>query len=313
MEEPATSVTSSLWASLNGWLTSTVLFVLLNLMIATIVFTSNLPNNNQQYEEEQNEHEERKRNSINQPQIARSPSILHRLKSFNFYPQKSQHESSPEETHYLPQPLEVAATQYVFNQPLEYQHFDFDSSNSVHDLNRINEIPPPAHTDAGSDLEPEPVRGDTGFDFDFDLTRNEIRGDTGFGFEPTSEEQLEHADELQSLDEVYSRLKTGRHDRTKSDGNIRPKPASKPAAKMKKSASLKVGFAHLEEEEIVEARRPATVKEKRTAAVKMEHDDDVEVDSRADDFINKFKNDLKLQRIESIMRTKGTANRGAGN
>ncbi|GJY37184.1 dual specificity protein kinase zak2-like protein [Tanacetum coccineum] len=52
----------------------------------------------------------------------------------------------------------------------------------------------------------------------------------------------------------------------------------------------------------VEARRPETVRVKKTVMMVEEEDDDddVEVDSRADDFINKFRNDLKLQRILSI-------------
>lgn len=136
--------------------------------------------------------------------------------------------------------------------------------------------------------------------FDFDSAREEIQSDTGF--EDAHEEEHTDTDELQSLDEVYSKLKSG-HDRTKSDGDI---PSNPPPAKMKKSASLKVGFAHIEEEEVVEARRPVTVRERKSAARVVE-EDDVEVDSKADDFINKFKNDLKLQRIESIIRTKGGA------
>ncbi|KAI3804664.1 hypothetical protein L1987_26375 [Smallanthus sonchifolius] len=307
MEDAATTVPPSLWASLNSWFTSTVFFILLNLMIATIVFTSNLPNNNQPQQQQEDEQKP------NQPQIARSPSILHRLKSFNFNPQKSQPESSPD-THYHQLPsLEVAATQYVFNPPLQYQHFDFDSTNSdqfdaAEDSDSAFDFDPTGLemiTDTGFDFDPTRLEISRETRFDFDPTRKETRADTGFDFDTAEEE---HADEFQSLDEVYSKLKTGGHDRTKSDGSIPSKPPAK--LKMKKSASLKVGFSHLEEEEIVEARRPATVRENKSA-VRVADDDDVEVDSRADDFINKFKNDLKLQKIESIIR-KGATNRGAG-
>ncbi|KAK1430461.1 hypothetical protein QVD17_13202 [Tagetes erecta] len=44
--------------------------------------------------------------------MSRSPSILHLIKSFNFYPQKSQHESSPDTEYHQQHPLELAATQY---------------------------------------------------------------------------------------------------------------------------------------------------------------------------------------------------------
>ncbi|KAD4178751.1 hypothetical protein E3N88_27342 [Mikania micrantha] len=295
MEE---SATSSIWTSVNSWFTSTVFFVLLNLMIATIVFTSNLPNNNHHQQQQEEEQEiQNPQHHTNQPKIARSPSILHRLRSINFYPQKSQHESSPD-TQYHQNPYEVAATQYVFNQSLDYQHFDSDSTETDHTLNQFQE-------NVTAHYEFDPTRQENGEDIgsDFDQIRQDSNGDIAFD-EPAADE---HADEFQSLDEVYSKLKSGRHDRTKSEVNIRPKSP----LKMKKSASLKAGFSHLDEEDTVEARRPATVREKKPS-VGVAADDDVDLDSRADDFINRFKNDLKLQRIESIMRTKGTTNRGTG-
>ncbi|KAJ8558316.1 hypothetical protein K7X08_005082 [Anisodus acutangulus] len=69
---------------------------------------------------------------------------------------------------------------------------------------------------------------------------------------------------------------------------------------MNNSASMKSPFAHFEEEAIVEARRPATTKERRSAKTS---DGDNEVDAKADDFINKFKQQLKLQRVDSILST----------
>nr|XP_043612422.1 pathogen-associated molecular patterns-induced protein A70-like [Erigeron canadensis] len=106
--------------------------------------------------------------------------------------------------------------------------------------------------------------------FDFDPTHEVNRQDSDFE---------EETDEFESLDDVYSKLKSGggHVDRSKSDGDF--------AAK-------------------VEARRPATSRKAAAAAMDEEdvHGDDVEVDAKADDFINKFKNDLKLQRIESIMK-----------
>ncbi|XP_076899025.1 uncharacterized protein LOC143552769 [Bidens hawaiensis] len=300
MEDPATSVTSSLWASLNSWFTSTVFFVLLNLMIATIVFTSNLPNNNNNQQQQQEQEDDQKTNK-SQPPIARSPSILHRLKSFNFNPQKAHNESS--ETHYHQHPLEVAATQYVFNQPLDYQHFDFDSINpdpinSAATSAAGNQFSGQTPTNGYEPTNPDPIHDGNRFPVETQTSRYDS---DEFDSNPAGED---NADEFESLDELYSRLKSGGHDRTKSDGSI----PTKAPAKMKKSASLKVGFTHHEAEEIVEARRPATVKAVRV--VNANDDDDVEVDSKADDFINKFKNDLKLQRIESIMKTKEARNRG---
>ncbi|KAJ4957613.1 hypothetical protein NE237_024724 [Protea cynaroides] len=101
--------------------------------------------------------------------------------------------------------------------------------------------------------------------------------------------------------------------RTKSD----MKPASgempvKLPKKMRKSASSKSAFGHFEEEEIVDRRRPSTVKEGKSRASELQHfGEDDEVDTKADDFINKFKQQLKLQRLDSILRYKEMLGRGA--
>jgi hypothetical protein len=79
--------------------------------------------------------------------------------------------------------------------------------------------------------------------------------------------------------------------------------------KMKKSASSKSAFGHFKEDDIVEKRRPATVKEAKVVPTTV--DEDELVDSKADDFINKFKQQLKLQRIDSIMRYKDMINKGS--
>ncbi|KAJ0964544.1 hypothetical protein J5N97_025682 [Dioscorea zingiberensis] len=75
------------------------------------------------------------------------------------------------------------------------------------------------------------------------------------------------------------------------------------ATKMKKSASLESTFAHFEEKEIAPPQPAA--------------DDDAadepvgEVDARADDFINRFRQQLKLQRIDSLLRYKEMLHRGS--
>lgn len=70
---------------------------------------------------------------------------------------------------------------------------------------------------------------------------------------------------------------------------------------MMKSASERVNSGEREEEEgAVERRRPATAigKGKTTS-----WGEDEEVDARADDFINRFKKQLKLQRMDSFSVT----------
>ncbi|WOL08173.1 hypothetical protein Cni_G16925 [Canna indica] len=71
------------------------------------------------------------------------------------------------------------------------------------------------------------------------------------------------------------------------------------AVRMKKSASEKSAFAHFQEAEIKEA-----------IVDPVQEDEGDEVDARADDFINRFRQQLKLQRLESLLRYKEMLNRG---
>ena len=48
------------------------------------------------------------------------------------------------------------------------------------------------------------------------------------------------------------------------------------------------------------------------ATVAKGDDDDEEVDAKADDFINRFKQHLKSQRLDSIIRYKEMIGRGSG-
>lgn len=87
-------------------------------------------------------------------------------------------------------------------------------------------------------------------------------------------------------------------DRSQSDaqptaGEMPPKLA----VRIKKSASEKSAFAHFEREEIEDAA--ASVPEAADAPAEGD-----EVDARADDFIHRFRQQLKLQRLDSILRYK---------
>jgi hypothetical protein len=84
------------------------------------------------------------------------------------------------------------------------------------------------------------------------------------------------------LDEIYGKLQGAHVSRTRSDTKLASgeMPVKLPR-KMKKLASSKSAFAYFEEEDIVETRRPAIVREGKVGV--MEGDD--EVDAKADDFI----------------------------
>ncbi|KAJ6381879.1 hypothetical protein OIU77_030521 [Salix suchowensis] len=80
-------------------------------------------------------------------------------------------------------------------------------------------------------------------------------------------------------------------------------PATKKQEKMKRSASEKAASLDSAEEvmrEKVERRRPATTR----ASEKTVLPGDEGVDAKADDFINRFKQQLKLQRLDSLLRCK---------
>ncbi|XP_010905629.2 pathogen-associated molecular patterns-induced protein A70 [Elaeis guineensis] len=97
--------------------------------------------------------------------------------------------------------------------------------------------------------------------------------------------------------------------RCQSDSQEKPgeEKEKKLAGRMKKSASENSAFAHFEEAEIV--RRPAAARSRVRAALVVEEEEE-EVDARADAFINRFKQQLQLQRLDSILRYKEMLNRG---
>ncbi|CAN1120959.1 Pathogen-associated molecular patterns-induced protein A70 [Linum perenne] len=124
-----------------------------------------------------------------------------------------------------------------------------------------------------------------------------------------TEMEEEEEEAVDTLDEIYNKLQSSNKVVGRSMSDTKPIAGEIPKKlpkKMKKSASTKSAFGHFEEEQIVEARRPATVRE----AKKEEAGDVGCVDAKADDFINKFKQQLKLQRLDSIIRYKEMVGRG---
>ncbi|KAK2645815.1 hypothetical protein Ddye_021010 [Dipteronia dyeriana] len=305
----------SIWASMNSWFTPTVMFVFLNVMILTIFTTSRLANPKPSHEHPQDPQPHR--------QLVRSPSVLQRLKSINFYTHRSQeptslfaqnpsldthfpshytqqHEHGHEHEHQQPPQPQLTRSPSMLLQRLKSINFyNYPSQEStvtttIHKTQEEEEEED-THYSLQQELNEEPTHEEE--------KEQEVE-------EVLKEEEDEHIqDQDQTLDEIYGQLKNSHQvGRTKSD----TKPASgeipkKLPKKMKKSASSKSAFSHFEERDIVEARRPATVRESNKARV-TEMDDD-EVDAKSDDFINKFKQQLKLQRIDSILRYKETVNR----
>lgn len=123
-------------------------------------------------------------------------------------------------------------------------------------------------------------------------------------------------------------------ERSKSEATAAAADLPRLPARLRKSASDQSAFAHFEaekkaaaaevEREAVEARRPATTREPPRVWLRVadedpepeEFDDEDadagagEVDARADDFINNFRHQLKLQRIDSYLRHRDMLRRG---
>ncbi|KAL5559431.1 hypothetical protein UlMin_035642 [Ulmus minor] len=286
----------SIWASMNSWFTPTVLFVVLNLMIGTIAITSSLGTHKprEQHQEDDDDHHQPR-------QLARSPSVMQRLKSINFYAYRSQEPAnkSPDmETH------------YVFGQTHHEQETpQISRSPSVlQRLKSINLYSYLSQESSTTSVLSQNRESETHFDFQQTLDREQEEVVDEEQIEEERDQFEEEEEEEQMLDEIYHQLHGGHVARSNSDtkpigGEMLPKLPRK----MRKSASAKSAFAHFEEEDIVESRRPATVKEGKAKVT----EPDEEVDAKADDFINKFKHQLKLQRMDSIVRYKEMITRGS--
>ncbi|KAL4307772.1 hypothetical protein HN51_042175 [Arachis hypogaea] len=324
---------SSSTSSLTSWFTPTMFFLLLQLVIATIYIISSLSNNNDKH----HEHHEP------QQPLARSPSLLHRLKSLNFY---NYHEQQPQQlpheiNNYLfqqQQPLprspsllqRLKSINFYSNHPhhtsqepqqtQQTQQLPRSPSSVIQRLKSINlQTYFPTET-LSSYFTPEQPKKKTHVPKIPKVKKQEEEqveeyedGDVvgEIMFRNNNNHDVDE-DSCASMDEIFSKLQqgqTGNFTRTHSD----TKPASgevpvKLPRKMKKSASTKSAFSHFEEVDIVETRRPATARESGAAAE--EGGGDGGVDAKADDFINRFKQQLKLQRLDSIMRYKEMIGRG---
>lgn len=255
----------SVWAAMNSWFTPTVFFVLLNLMVGTLLFNSNLLTQKQTSQQDQEDQDANFQNDHHNPkQLLRSPSVLKRLKSLNFRNFRS-HEAAL----------------------IKQESLDQETEQTMHQ---------------------ESVRSQAQAQTQFILDQ------TQEDESPLSEtdDEVDEDEEVQSLDEVYSQLgkQFTESNFVRTTSETQPASGQVPAklpTKMKKSASMKSPFSHFEESDIVEIRRPATVREKKST------EPDEEVDAKADDFINKFKQQLKLQRMNSIIRYKEDISRGSAN
>ncbi|KAJ1400672.1 hypothetical protein SESBI_29363 [Sesbania bispinosa] len=204
-----------------------------------------------------------------QPQLRRSPSLLQRVRSFSL---RNNYNYNHYEPTFVTQPeySECTQPQLVRTPSFLERVRSFNLSLYKHE--------PAAHAETEYALQPEP--------------------------ENPKEPQLVRTPSLlqrvrsMSFSRLYrsDSIHTEQEDPHPNPGNNEEKSTK---AEMKKSASERGGSMNCEweeDEETVERRRPAT------ATARSETREDEEVDAKADDFINRFKKQLRLQRIDSLLR-----------
>ncbi|KAI8553490.1 hypothetical protein RHMOL_Rhmol05G0019900 [Rhododendron molle] len=283
------------WASITSWFTPTVLFCLLNLTIGTIFLSSNFKSHHQNPPYQNQNHSDH-----NPAQLARAPSILDRVRSINFalYRSDSLDPLQPD-----PLQTQLARAPSILDRVKSINYFSPDRSDS---LNPSQPEPQQSEPQQPEPQQPEPQQPDP---VQPQLTRapSILERVKSFNFslygydhpDPNHHSQLDHVPRSKSDT-------TG-----EGEGHA---AAAAAAARMRKSASEKWREAEEteEEEEEQELRRPATVREgKGTTAAGFFGEEEEEVDAKADDFINRFKQQLKLQRLDSLLRYREMLTRGS--
>ncbi|OWM86569.1 pathogen-associated molecular patterns-induced protein A70-like [Punica granatum] len=110
--------------------------------------------------------------------------------------------------------------------------------------------------------------------------------------EQETERQLDNDD--QSYEEISRSMRADDAREETRDTEVQSRMRRSWSIKSDSGQYQRAGESSGEEEEVVERRRPATARDLREG--------DEEVDAKADDFINRFKQQLRLQRIESLTR-----------
>ncbi|XP_062098908.1 pathogen-associated molecular patterns-induced protein A70-like [Humulus lupulus] len=288
MFEDSVSSVDTIWASMNSWLTPTVLFLLLNLMIAAIFITSTLTS--QDPNQNQNNHRQQRR----------LRPVLQKLNSFNFSTYRAQEPT----THLQKSPAEP--DEHVEQQQPE-PHLARSPSmlQKLISINFYNHLAP-AQSQNQNFANPEPTT--TRLDFKQEQEQHIEWSDSE---EEESQDQVKREDVRgvgdQSMDDGDSQLKNGG---SGANSEAKPSNGDAPPKMLKKSASANSIVPHIKEDDIVESRRPGTVREGKAKPAEAETAE--EFDAKADEFINKFNQQLKMQRLDSATRYKEMIERGAG-
>ena len=264
---------STMWAFMASWFTPSSLFVFVNLTIITIFLTSRFTSHRKPHQQEQHQ------------QLLRAPSVLQRASSFNFSLFKFDQPNNPEPP---------VLSEYPTLQHSEPEHVNPDPPNQIARtpslLERLKSISVLYRSDSTT---PEP-------ETDTDESKEHVNPDppTQIARTPSLLERLKSISVLYrsdsttlepetDTDESEDEIADPGHEhlvrRSKSDrvGGV----VVKPGEKMTKSASEKSSL------------------EKKRETASLGYDE--EVDAKADDFINRFKQQLRLQRLNSLLSSRG--------
>ncbi|XP_010448321.1 PREDICTED: uncharacterized protein LOC104730798 [Camelina sativa] len=271
--------------SLTSWLTPTTLFLLLNFTIGTIFIANRFSSSGSR---KHNPHQDGFRSGYDQGQarFGRPPSLIDRVKSINFSLYNSH--SSESEIHYSGSdhnpnpPPSLLQRVRSFNMPsFKFPQHNSEGDYAAYDLmtrtEEINRVDDPIDKIPENDVTTEPRVGAPSL-----LQRvKSIKLPSLYRSEP---------------DPIPEETKPTR---TKSESSkpVTKKKKKATAKKMTKSASERYTGREEETGDTVEKRRPETMRAERPTPMV-----DEGVDDKASNFINKFKQQLKLQRLDSFLR-----------
>ncbi|KAI3709659.1 hypothetical protein L2E82_39425 [Cichorium intybus] len=309
---------ASMWTSMATWSTPTVLFCVLNLVIATIYIASNFKSHNHHPHNLQNH-------------LAGPPSFLERVKSVDlssFYNTAESHDD-----HSVPYDSSgYNSTSHLDRAPSLLQRvrsidFSFSSfytapAGQLHDEHQHESEQ--THDDSSTQLArvPSILERVKSIKFYTESEPNISPGkpsrapsllDRVKSFKLPSFLDPDHqSGETVSIHDQRSDVYPDPQQYPVHDNNVKSDtskdsgmaPAKNSSTNLLKSSSERRVAESDDDKEDFDRRRPATMK----ASVRV-HDESV--DAKADDFIKRFKQQLKLQRIDSLQRFREMLNRGS--
>ncbi|KAL4563817.1 hypothetical protein LXL04_027864 [Taraxacum kok-saghyz] len=292
---------ASMLESMATWSTPTVLFCVLNLVIATIFIASNFKSHNHHP-------------NSSQSQLARQPSLLERVKSVNlsslYYTTEShdEHMVQYDSTGHNLSQLNRAPSllQRVKSIDFSFSSFHTAPLDQVHHEHRYESEQ--THDDSDTQLVRVPEQASNTMGEPSGSPHSLLDRVKSFKL-PSLLNSDHHSGETFSSEDQRSDIDVGTHDQNPVvDHNVesnKSKDSGKiPARFIQKSRSEKrLAEYSDDEQEDIDLRRPATMK----ASVRV-HDESV--DAKADDFIKRFRQQLKLQRLDSFQRFRDMLNRG---